>query len=653
MGVAYDKTTLQQERMIVDTASLGQLLYIREKQSVPYSPSQDRFSRTLVIQGKDGNWVWVPLEGQEPGALVVKEMWEYGIPRQPTHKRAEDEKRLIEIELGRRQNEADKAENKLSDDDVVEKYSQYIQDYLEAVRKRANGENVPLPVLVFDTQGESNMEIERRPQIVSSTANAEATEATTVAESIARDEPIDHDFIKRGGFSDEELATLSDAELRAVQRSVKNGLAVNSTFKRSNYFPLPRDLSFPAEKPFFIRWAADKTSIVEIGVFEGASAVIFRRAMSPNGTLHLIDPYIVVPDSGLTARPWMAKLNLMRSHNGTVKWHQDHSDNVASEWNQPIDLLFIDGDHSYRGTRSDWDKWHSHVVAGGIVMFHDARMGKPNTDEWDGWPGPTRVVDELFRGDNKLPNWDIVEETGSLVVVQRVARNTAIRSTTSNLDIREFGAVIFDNDGIVLDSEPINFEAARLVFEKYGVQLLPQDVQEGIGAGSKYMSDPMTKYSLSGTTVEQLMKEREARFRELASGRLAPFPGLHDLVGYLGKFGVRTAVASSATTEVVMTNFGIAGLEPNTFNIIVDSSVIKHKKPAPDIFLQAAKDLDVPPSQCLVIEDSIAGIEAAKRAGMKVVAVASSFPKERLSDADYVVTDLKELLALIKAGRQQ
>ncbi len=233
-------------------------------------------------------------------------------------------------------------------------------------------------------------------------------------------EPIDLEFIMRGGFSSEELATLSDAELRAVQRSVRDGLAVNSTFRRANYYPLPRDLSFPAEKPLFSRWSAGKNNIVEIGVFEGASAVIFRRAMSSNGTLHLIDPYVVIPDSGLTARPRMAKLNLMRSQNGTVKWHKDYSDNVATTWSQSIDLLFIDGDHSYKGTMSDWDKWHSHVEEGGIVMFHDARMGKPDTGEWDGWPGPTKVVDALFRGPNKLSNWNIVEESGSLVVAQRI-----------------------------------------------------------------------------------------------------------------------------------------------------------------------------------------------------------------------------------------
>lgn len=105
--------------------------------------------------------------------------------------------------------------------------------------------------------------------------------------------------------------------------------------------------------------------------------------------------------------------------NGRVKWYRDYSDNVVQHWSESVDFLFIDGDHAYDSCRNDWDRWHPFVAVGGVVLFHDARLGRGNGKEWDGWPGPSFVVDELFRGSSSLPHWGIVDEAGSLVVVQR------------------------------------------------------------------------------------------------------------------------------------------------------------------------------------------------------------------------------------------
>lgn len=222
-------------------------------------------------------------------------------------------------------------------------------------------------------------------------------------------------------LDEKELERLTDKELSLLVRNHDAGIVINSRFRRSRYYPLPRDLSFSAEKPLFRKWAADRQNLVEIGVFEGASARIFRSVMSGNGTLHLIDPFVVIPDSALTARPWMARLNLLlSSRNGTVQWYRDYSDKVAGTWNQPIDFLFIDGDHSEMACRNDWENWHSFVAVNGVVTFHDARFGRETDKEWDGWPGPSRVVNDLFRGSKKLDNWEIVDEIGSAVVVRRV-----------------------------------------------------------------------------------------------------------------------------------------------------------------------------------------------------------------------------------------
>jgi hypothetical protein len=91
---------------------------------------------------------------------------------------------------------------------------------------------------------------------------------------------------------------------------------------------------------------------------------------------------------------------------------------VGRSWaGGPVDLVFVDGDHSPDGCREDWEVWHPHVAGGGAVAFHDARLGQPGGA---GSPGPTSVVDGLFRGSG-VPGWTIAEELDSLVVVRRIS----------------------------------------------------------------------------------------------------------------------------------------------------------------------------------------------------------------------------------------
>lgn len=221
-------------------------------------------------------------------------------------------------------------------------------------------------------------------------------------------------------ISDLEWRRLTPPQQSALGKNVALGSDLNQRFRRSAWYPLPRDLCFPVEIALLHRWASQRKQLVEIGVFEGTSSRRFRTVMAPNATLHLIDPFVVVPDSDLTARPWMARMSVRASRNGSVRWYRDYSYHVVRHWREPIDLLFIDGDHAYEACRKDWDLWHPFVVVGGVVLFHDARIGRGSATEWDGWPGPSFVVDELFRGASALTQWNIVDESGSLVVVQRM-----------------------------------------------------------------------------------------------------------------------------------------------------------------------------------------------------------------------------------------
>ena len=171
-----------------------------------------------------------------------------------------------------------------------------------------------------------------------------------------------------------------------------------------------------AEDVALREWATGRSRLVEIGVAEGASAVTLRGAMSPEGSLWLIDPFHLSRVQRLNAMKRAAHRAVNDINNGRVVWINKFSFEAVKAWVDQIDFLFLDGDHSERGVQRDWDDWHQYVIPGGVVAFHDAAIFQ------GGWPqpnwGPVRVVDRLFRS-RTLSGWRIVHEVDSLVVVQR------------------------------------------------------------------------------------------------------------------------------------------------------------------------------------------------------------------------------------------
>jgi predicted O-methyltransferase YrrM len=164
--------------------------------------------------------------------------------------------------------------------------------------------------------------------------------------------------------------------------------------------------------------ARGKQCLVEIGVAEGASAQALREAMAPDGDLYLIDPFHLGRIPGIKALRRAAGAAVSASGNGRVHWIEKFSYDAVREWNRPIDLLFIDGDHSLAGVKRDWRDWGRFVVPGGVVLFHDARLFP------GGWPkpedGPVQMVDQTFRAGDAA-GWKIIREVDSLVALERVS----------------------------------------------------------------------------------------------------------------------------------------------------------------------------------------------------------------------------------------
>ena len=197
-------------------------------------------------------------------------------------------------------------------------------------------------------------------------------------------------------------------------------------------------------------------------------------------------------------------------------------------------------------------------------------------------------------------------------------------------------AVIFDMDGVLTNSEPLINTAAIAMFKEKGLMVQPEDFLPFVGTGEeRYVAGVAEKYHFPLDAVAAKQRTYEI-YLDLVPSQLEAFPGVHDLVRRCRRAELRLAVASSADKIKVVANLKKIELPTETWDAVITGERVEQKKPAPDIFLTAARDLGVLPAQCVVVEDAVNGIEAAKAAGMRCVAVAQTFPAERLQAADIV-----------------
>jgi predicted O-methyltransferase YrrM len=184
----------------------------------------------------------------------------------------------------------------------------------------------------------------------------------------------------------------------------------------------PRPMHSAAEAATLAALARGARRFVELGVYEGSSAVVLCRAMTAGSELHLVDPFVdpgtTALRAGARATPRATRLAVRRatpSAGPSLHWHVTRSQDLGRSWRGgPVDVVFVDGDHSYEGCREDVEVWAPHLASGGALALHDARATQPGGS---GQTGPTRVVDELLRPAGS--GWTIADETDSLVVARR------------------------------------------------------------------------------------------------------------------------------------------------------------------------------------------------------------------------------------------
>ena len=200
--------------------------------------------------------------------------------------------------------------------------------------------------------------------------------------------------------------------------------------------------------------------------------------------------------------------------------------------------------------------------------------------------------------------------------------------------------VIFDMDGVLVMSEPILARAAQRMFAEKGFEVRHEEFHPFIGMGEDRYLGGVAEARGIPMDPERDKARTYAIYLELVKGQLKPLPGVLNFVAECRRRGLKTAVASSADAIKVLGNLNGIGLPPESFDVVVDGTMVTRKKPFPDIFLEACKRLELPASSCLVIEDAVAGVAAAKAAGARCLAVTTSFPAEQLGQADWIATGL-------------
>jgi beta-phosphoglucomutase len=208
-------------------------------------------------------------------------------------------------------------------------------------------------------------------------------------------------------------------------------------------------------------------------------------------------------------------------------------------------------------------------------------------------------------------------------------------------------AVLWDMDGVLIDSHYAHFLSFEKAFEKFGIDFKKKEYASMFGMANNHMIQRMTDTPLTDTVIKQIDREKDVFFRESFASEIRIIQGV---VGWLEEFrknGIRQAVASSGSYENMRSI--LDSLHLLSYFDAMSSGDECPPKPAPGVFLAAARKLDVSPDHCLVIEDSLVGVKAAAAAGIPCVAITTSYPAEQLAGAGIVIDQFtQENLTLIQ-----
>ena len=212
----------------------------------------------------------------------------------------------------------------------------------------------------------------------------------------------------------------------------------------------------------------------------------------------------------------------------------------------------------------------------------------------------------------------------------------------------KYKAILFDMDGVLIESEFLMRASAIHALKQYGIEAKHEDFVEFTGMGEdRFVGGVAEKYGLK---YEFAMKERAYDYYGQRVKAEAHIPdGVKEMLELLHSKGIVLAVCSAADLRKVRYNIQAIGVDESLFTALVTGSDVARKKPFPDIYLEGARRVGIDPKDCLVVEDAVSGIQAAHAAGMDAVGIPSTFTPDELKEKaapEYILNQTKELVNL-------
>lgn len=217
-------------------------------------------------------------------------------------------------------------------------------------------------------------------------------------------------------------------------------------------------------------------------------------------------------------------------------------------------------------------------------------------------------------------------------------------------------AVIFDLDGVLVDSYDAHYKSWRMMYAEHGRDYSEAAFAADFGRTSRDILRRAFASQLSDAQIRQMDERKEAFYRDIISREFPGMNGAVELIDALAEDGFLLAIGSSGPAENIKLSLERLGRRER-FSAVVTGADVTRGKPDPQVFLLASERLGVPPAKCAVVEDAPHGIEAARRAGMTAVALTGTTTRDNLAHADLVIDSLRELdaarlRALFNDGRR-